>query len=598
MKLSKAALLAAWLLVLGTGILYYPRWEKTGTEATLSWDVFGYYLYLPATVIYGDLPQLGFRDKVLRKYQPTPDFQQAYQHPSGNYVIKYPAGQAVLMAPFFLAGHYIAKKTTYLNDGFSYPYQACIGIGMLFYACLGLWVLRKILLRYFDEGATGLTLLTVAFATNYLNYAAIDGAMTHNTLFTLYALLVWTTIRFYEAPSLLRAVLIGALVGLNTLTRPTELLSVVLPLFWGIGSLPGLRERIGFFRTHYRYLIAAAIPLVSIGSLQLLYWHHVTGSWLVYSYEEGFDWTSPHWWDGWFSVKSGWLIYSPAMGLAVIGFVFLYRRHRTLFPAVLLFSLVFVYLCTAWQNWWYGGSLGIRAMVQAYAVLSLPLAAFFQWLLQRPFAWRAVTGALLLFCTVYNGWLTHQAHAGGLLRPGEMTPDYLRAIFLRNQVQPEAQFLLDNPHVLLQPPVASTEIFRHDFDADTTTSTTSQPAIRGRSAFVNGPQQFTPELNFYPPAERGRARWLRASALFYAPEKEWTTWRMCQFVMKFYNGEHLVQSNMIRVFRTLEAGETRRLHLDARIPEDVFDRVAVFLWNAGSERLVLMDELKVWMLED
>ena len=29
-----------------------PRWEGIGTNATLSWDVNGYYLYLPAFLIH------------------------------------------------------------------------------------------------------------------------------------------------------------------------------------------------------------------------------------------------------------------------------------------------------------------------------------------------------------------------------------------------------------------------------------------------------------------------------------------------------------------------------------------------------------------
>ncbi len=88
-------------MILYAGVAYYPKWKQGGSEATLSWDVLGYYMYLPAVFIYGDIKKCGFKDSILAKYQPTPDFQQAFVHSNGNYVMKYSSGQAVMMAPFF-----------------------------------------------------------------------------------------------------------------------------------------------------------------------------------------------------------------------------------------------------------------------------------------------------------------------------------------------------------------------------------------------------------------------------------------------------------------------------------------------------------------
>jgi hypothetical protein len=590
MKLSKVALLLSCALVLGTGVLYYPKWQQRGTEATLSWDVLGYYLYLPAVFIYGDVKQLAFRDKVLQRYQPTPDFQQAFRHASGNYVIKYPAGQALLYSPFFFAGHFIAKKTKYLNDGFSYPYQMSIGVGMLLIACLGLWVLRKILLYYFSDAATALTLLVIAAATNYLNYAAIDGAMTHNTLFTLYALLLWQTIAFYKQPSVLRAALIGLLAGLMALTRPTEILACLLFLGWGVAGWTALKSRLRFFLHNLRYGVTFLLVLLAVGSIQLFYWKYVANEWVVYSYEEGFDWLHPHWWHSWFSAKGGWLLYSPVLLLIFPGFVMLYRQAPSIFWPALTFFLLFAYLCMAWQNWWYGGSLGIRAMVQAYPVLAFPLAGFFQQATRWRYDLKMALAGFLLLGVAYNLWLTHQAHKGGLLRPGEMTWAYYKAIFLRNRVPPETVLLLDNEQQQVTPPRQAQLVYENNFDTDTTTATAVFE--NNRRMYVSAGVQFTPEINFQFPF--GTKGVLRASALFFAPQKEWNTWRMCQFIIKFYNGNHVVQSNMIRVFRLLQAGEEKRLYVDALLPGERFDRVAVYLWNADSDATVYMDDLRVY----
>ena len=37
------------------GFSYYPKWEKPWSEATISWDVSGYYHYLLAIFIYKDI---------------------------------------------------------------------------------------------------------------------------------------------------------------------------------------------------------------------------------------------------------------------------------------------------------------------------------------------------------------------------------------------------------------------------------------------------------------------------------------------------------------------------------------------------------------
>ncbi|MGB0839665.1 MAG: hypothetical protein ACPGXL_05970, partial [Chitinophagales bacterium] len=99
--------LSAWVLVVVVilaAAFMYPKWEKKGTEATLSWDVAGYYLYLPAAIIYNDLGGLGFKDEVFKKYRPC-DFYHAVQQPNGNWIMKYSIGMSVMYLPSFLAGH-------------------------------------------------------------------------------------------------------------------------------------------------------------------------------------------------------------------------------------------------------------------------------------------------------------------------------------------------------------------------------------------------------------------------------------------------------------------------------------------------------------
>jgi hypothetical protein len=587
---SRIAFLLGCLLIWTCGIFYYPKWKQPGSEATISWDVSGYYLYLPATFIYHDLRELNFRDTIMARYAPTPDFQQAYRHPSGNFVLKYSCGQAILFAPFFIAGHISARYfTSFPADGFSPPYQVAIGLGMLLYACLGLYFLRRVLLRYFPDTAVALTLLTIPFATNYLNYTAIDGAMTHNSLFLLYAVLLCVSDDFYRRPTAGRALAIGLLVAFATLVRPTELLSCLLPLLWGMRSV---RERARFLQRYRKLFLLAVITAGLLLFVQLIYWKSMTGHWLVYSYgDEGFDFLHPHFYSCLFSYKSGWLLYSPAMLLAVTGFVFLYRAQRQIFWPSLLFTLLFAWICFSWKVWWYGASLGQRAMIQAYPVLAFPMTAFFAWTQSRR---RALIVVLLFlaFCTWYNLWLTHQAHRGGLYKPEEMNGPYFRAVFGRSTVPAQTMTLLDNDalydHECLPDPMV---LYRNSFESDTSGIVSDAEAISGKSTFLDREKQFTPEYTIpIPPPQRP---WLRAAADFRTNQKEWTRWTMPQMLIRFYAGDQIIQTNSIRIHRFLSDGISNHVYMDVRVPHGGFDKVTLLFWNAGGDKKTVIDNVEV-----
>ena len=62
------------------GAFYYPKWNKSWSEATISWDVSGYYHYLPAIFIYKDLKQQIWLDSINHKYLPSPAYDQAFVH--------------------------------------------------------------------------------------------------------------------------------------------------------------------------------------------------------------------------------------------------------------------------------------------------------------------------------------------------------------------------------------------------------------------------------------------------------------------------------------------------------------------------------------
>ena len=103
-----AIIVTSLVLVLLT-FVYYPKWKKDRTEATISWDVSGYYFYLPSIFIYKDLKKVGFKQKIQDQYSPASSAYQTYTYANGNEVMKYSSGMALLYSPFFGLGHIGAK---------------------------------------------------------------------------------------------------------------------------------------------------------------------------------------------------------------------------------------------------------------------------------------------------------------------------------------------------------------------------------------------------------------------------------------------------------------------------------------------------------
>src|ERR1017187_1526723 len=103
-KLSRYCWFLCVAVMCYTGFFFYPRWKQSNSEATISWDVSGYYWYLPSIFIYKDLKHQAFKDSIIWKYHPSnADFQQAIKAANGNYVMKYSSGMAIMYLPFFAA---------------------------------------------------------------------------------------------------------------------------------------------------------------------------------------------------------------------------------------------------------------------------------------------------------------------------------------------------------------------------------------------------------------------------------------------------------------------------------------------------------------
>ena len=402
-----------------------------------TWDALGYYMYLPAIFIYKDVKKLKWFPEIDKEYSVSGGwFYQAVKLKNGNYVFKYLGGVAIMQAPFFFIGHIVALNTDYKADGFSPPYQYALGFGIVLYIILAIFLLRNILLRYFSDSTVAVTIILLMLASNALQYASIDNAQSHAPIFPLYVLLLYATIKWHEQPKTLWAALIGYIIGLATICRPTEAVMILIPLLWNSETKEKTREKwqlVKQYKNHLYYL--ALFGLIGILP-QLIYWKYVTGS-FVYDVGSAWDFLTPHLrvLVGW---EKGWFIYTPVTVFFVAGLFFV--RKYPFRKAVIYFCLINIYIIIAWRIWRYGGSYSTRALVQSYPVFALALAAFIERI--KPAKWRYafyVLGLYLIFVNLFQIWQYNK----GILHYDHMNRRYYSSIYLNPNPTPLDMSLLD-----------------------------------------------------------------------------------------------------------------------------------------------------------
>ncbi|OSZ82835.1 hypothetical protein CAP35_06110 [Chitinophagaceae bacterium IBVUCB1] len=600
--LSKLSYITCVAILLYACLGFYPKWQQKGGEATIGWDVSGYYWYLPSIFIYKDLKYQSFADSILKKYEPTPHIQQFSKVESGTYVMTYSAGMACMYLPLFTVAHWLAPKLGYPADGFSTPYQFALQVGSLLFGILGLWYFRRFLLLHFEDKVVAILLFILVIGTNYLNYVGIDGAMSHNWLFTLYVFLLLNTHYFYQHKQYKYAIRIGLLCGLLILIRPSEMVSVLIPLLWGLNSMKAadIRQHIGFIKQQLPKIGVAALFVLLVGFIQLVYWKYASGQWLFYSYRgegQSFSWLKPHTHQYMFSFRCGWLIYTPMMLLPFIGFI-PFLKHGKHKITVLAFCFVSLYVVTAWDTWDYGGFSG-RAMIQSYPLFFLPFGALIQQIFKRRI-WMWIAFPIIMLFAYINVWVVIQSHKGtGILDIHSMSFDYYWRVVGRWKPDnmDELKKLMDTNELFEGLPKQMQLIHTCTYETD---STIQMPdvAVEGiRSAYVSAGIENSTKSVF---TISQPAKWVRVQVDAKCHLKEWEVWRMPQLFVRFIVKDSTeVKTKMIRPHRWfIYDNETKTLFLDVKIPAQHFDKVQVYLWNPGSDKLLMIDNLKVWTFNE
>ncbi len=351
-----------------------------------------YYLHLVSFFIHQDV---GDYDRTITSLQtanpdspdPRDDIYGIRLTDKGRRYIKYTLGVPLMEAPFFLLAHAYAKWVStddYEPTGWSAPYRLMISLSTIVYLMLGFYMLMGVMERYFSRTTTPLVLLTLALATN-LFYHATYVTMAHGFLFFDYCLLIALTVRFYERPNWQKALGIGLVVGLITITRIPEAIAGLIPIAWGVVSWRTLRERWAFLRQHPSFIAAAAVGFFLLLFLQIAYWYYVSDQFYFNPYQgEGFNFAKPKILRGWFDFANGWLIYTPVMAFSIVGLLFIRRYAAAALWPTLLFVGLHSYIHYSYYAWTFFPGMGQRPMVETYPLLAFSLAAMYAQFAKHP----------------------------------------------------------------------------------------------------------------------------------------------------------------------------------------------------------------------
>ncbi len=266
----------------------------------------------------------------------------------------YSIGPALLWSPQFLWIHRLLN-----SDGFALPYQLTVGITSIFYALFGLLLLYRTLAKFFSKTTAVLTVITIAFATNLFFYGSLDAVNSHALSFFAASLFL----ALLKQPNT-QPLLLGASVGLLALIRPQDTL-------FGLLLLP---------RVNRKTILAIATGAILAFLPQLLAWQTLYGKFWVSPYLDrgyGFNFLQPHLVEVLFSPKSGLILWTPVIAVALVG-LFLKGFPKPLNRwFILLLIFLQLYLVASWTTWWQGESYGGRMFISLLPLLSLGLATVF-----------------------------------------------------------------------------------------------------------------------------------------------------------------------------------------------------------------------------
>ena len=567
-----------------------------------SGDAFGYYVYLPAFFIHHDLATL--HTTMTAKYSHCCPGAKADSISHDKYFI----GTAILQAPFFLLAHFVAGCFHQARDGFSMIYMYAVVLSCFTYVLLALFLLIPILRRRFSDGVVAIVIMIIGLGTNLYFAVVCQAPFCHPYLFFLYSLLVFFTAKFYESNRRRYIILIGFAYGMIVVTRSNELYAVFIPLLWGLRSKKDITDRFQLLQKFIWPVCLACVVMVLCYVPQILYWKASSGQYIYYSYQkEGFNFFHPHIWDGIFSACNGWLVYSPLMILSLAGIWIFFRAKDVFFIPVIVFLLAHIYVIYSWWCWSYIGSYGSRPMIEAYAVLSIPLAYSIEWF-GRSYVGKFILASITAFfvwLVMFQAYQTSLAFFCSELSKGP----YNVVSFGKVKVTDEEFTVMDCGEFQPESPGFIKLVAENNFVDSTLNGSDSIVFSSGRRSICVHPHQCSPGCTIpYGKINGKPEQWIKASVNCFAKQQTSGIWGQSKIVISMFGKNKEIKYSYVTIPDKIDNPEHSiwssvtnkwsRVYFYSRIPNNIDTKDTIMVYVEGADGPdIYIDDLKVELYE-
>jgi hypothetical protein len=305
-------------------------------------------------------------------------------------------GPAILWAPFFGAGHLVARslgrRHPEIDDnGISFPYRQAVCVAGLFYGLIGCWFCFRLTQRFYDRPLAALATALAVGGSFLLWYLVKEPSMTHGPSMAAVAGFVWAWIGTRNTRGTgnkageatfdeLRAwAWLGAIAGLMTLIRWQNALLALLPACDAVAGLAAAL-RTGDRARARRVLAGGALFLLCATVAfvpQMIAWHAIYGSWLAVSpLGPKIRWADPQLADILWSSRNGLFSWSPILYAGAIGLVMFAARQPGIGVPMLLALALMTYFNSCIQDWWGSDGFGGRRFDGTIPFFCLGVAAF------------------------------------------------------------------------------------------------------------------------------------------------------------------------------------------------------------------------------
>jgi hypothetical protein len=472
---------------------------------------------------------------------------------------------------------------------------------------IGLWtVLRK----YFTGITTIATLLLLVFGTNVYLIIVFSEAIQAGILLALMVLVLWMTQRWHEKPGWIEAIVGGLAMGTLVFIKAAGFASIFLFLFWNAYNRETFIKKWKDLIEHADQVLTILV-LFSGGVAMRLYLPRAFEGSLFNDYVAGtraFYFLAPNLYLVLFSIKNGWIIYTPLVLASLPGFYILAERNKPIFYPVFLYSLFFLLFVASALNAPEPNNYGQARMTEIFGVLFIPITYFINWIIEG--RWRRKTAfglilAALIGLNLFQIWQFRNK----ILNPWFTTPDYYSAVFLKTHTTSADRQLMDFYNMDPGSYLSNTKDFNitilafHDYENDPGGyggHIQEQYSKNGKASFrLDTAFQFVPtyvvQLKKLP---ENFPLGVRATVQVFLPSTPVPGDIGSLIISQRHKGILHHYRAFILHGIDYQAGKWHEIHLDYVLtrPFDPEDELICHLWYTGKESLYA-DDLKVELFE-